>query len=117
MSPIDFHSSPTTNTFAIELSGTRGETVAYKLNTLLHNDFEAGHVDQFTTEGKDVGDLTMIKVMKTGILRNCDWLINQITIRKATGQQKYLFPCHRWVQSELVIFEGKGEEARLAGGV
>ena len=74
-----------------------------------HNDFEAGTQDTYTLEGEDVGELLMIKLDNDQNGLFSDWFVEKVLITCSQNPQRlYEFPCHRWVQSESVFFEGKG---------
>ena len=38
-----------------------------------------------------------------------DWFVDRITIKNNKTNVAYNFPCYRWVQNEMVIFEGTGK--------
>lgn len=39
-----------------------------------------------------------------------DWFVNRVTIKDKTKNVTYDFPCNRWVQDEVLIFEGTGDD-------
>ncbi|KAM7441264.1 arachidonate 5-lipoxygenase [Porites harrisoni] len=92
----------------LTITGTNGRTKPLLMDKWFHNDFEAGTQDTYTLEGEDVGELLMIKLDndKNGLFS--DWFVEKVLITCSQNPQRlYEFPCHRWVQSESVFFEGK----------
>ena len=59
-------------------------------------------------EDTDVGEILTIKLMQSWFGRQDDWFVNKVYVTKTESSEVYEFPCYRWVQSELVVFEGKG---------
>ena len=74
-----------------------------------HNDFEAGQKDDYYITAKDVGELLMITLKNDGGGYRSDWFVDRVTIK--TKNVTYVFPCNRWVESEVTFFEGKGKTA------
>ena len=92
-------------------SGTNGETTPLSLDKWFHNDFEAGQKDEYHVTAQDVGELLMITLKNDGGGYRSDWFVNRVMIKDKTKNANYDFPCNRWVQSQAIVFEGKGETA------
>lgn len=75
-----------------------------------HNDFEAGKTDNYHVTAKDVGELLMVVLKSDGGRLYSDWFVNRVTIKDKTKNVTYDFPCNRWVQDEVLIFEGTGDD-------
>ncbi|KAJ7337203.1 Arachidonate 5-lipoxygenase [Desmophyllum pertusum] len=74
----------------------------------LHNDFEAGQEDTYVLAAEDVGELLMIKLDNDQGGLYSDWFVVKVMITCSQDPYRlYEFPCGRWVQSELIFFEGK----------
>jgi hypothetical protein len=56
----------------------------------------------------------MITLNNNGMGFKSDWYIAKVIVEKVTeaGDQKFEFPCYRWVIDHLVVFEGKGTTLR-----
>ena len=90
--------------------GTKGKTDLIKLDNW-GNDFEAGDVDEYSIVAMDVGKVLMIQLRNDRggwWYKNPDWLVNKISVLSSSQEDPFEFPCYRWVLSDLVIFEGKG---------
>jgi hypothetical protein len=53
----------------------------------------------------------MITLNNNGMGAKSDWYIAKVIVEKELkgGNEKYEFPCYRWVVHQLVVFEGKGK--------
>ena len=90
--------------------GTKGKTDLIKLDNW-GNDFERGDVDEYSIEAMDVGKVLMIQLHNDGggwWYKNPDWFVNKITVLSSSQEDPFEFPCHRWVHSDLSVFEGRG---------
>ena len=97
---------------ACALTGRNGhETKKFSLDKFFHNDFERGDTDIYDVSGDDVGDVVMITLNNNGMGLKSDWYIAKVIVEKVTegGDEKFEFPCYRWVVDHLVVFEGKGK--------
>ena len=77
------------------------------------NDFERGDVNEYSVEAMDVGEVLMIHLHNSGggwLYKNPDWFVNRISVISSSQQNPFEFPCYRWVLSDLVVFEGKGNK-------
>lgn len=98
-----------TSLYYLNSLGTNGRTKPLLMDKWFHNDFEAGTQDTYTLEAEDVGELLMIKLDNDQNGLFSDWFVEKVLITCSQNPQRlYEFPCHRWVQSESVFFEGKG---------
>ena len=70
------------------------------------DDFERGDVNEYSVEAMDVGEVLMIHLHNDG----GGWLVNRISVISFSQQNPFEFPCYRWVLSDLVVFEGKGNK-------
>ena len=86
------------------------ETSPMSLDKFLHNDFERGETDTYDVSGEDVGDVVMI-TLKEHFLKS-NWYIAKVIVEKiiedTSFENKYIFPCYRWVVDEIVVYEGSG---------
>jgi len=89
--------------------GTNGETDPLTLDKWFHNDFEAGQTDEYRVTAKAVGEVLMITLKNNGSMLYSDWFVERVTIKDTGKNVTYDFPCCRWVQTEVTIFEGKGK--------
>ena len=90
--------------------GTTGKTEKLSLSSWSNN-FEAGHTDEFTVQSMDVGEVLMIHLHNDGArswYKNPHWFVNKITVTSSKRQSPFEFPCYRWVVSDMVVFQGKG---------
>ena len=89
--------------------GTEGKTGMIPLASTW-NDFKAGRTDKFAVEALDVGKVLMIRLhlSENCWIKNSDWFVERIIVTSSTQKKAFLFPCHRWVESDMVIFHGKG---------
>ena len=100
-------------TFKLNVScniGTKGKTDEIKLDNW-GNDFERGDIDEYSVEAMDVGQVLMIHLHNDGggwWYKNPDWFVNKISVISSSQEDPFEFPCHRWVSSDLAVFEGKG---------
>ncbi|CAB4035480.1 allene oxide synthase-lipoxygenase -like, partial [Paramuricea clavata] len=87
------------------------ETKKFSLDKFFHNDFEKGETDTYEVSGDDVGAVVMITLNNNGMGVKSDWYIAKVSVEKELkgGNEKYEFPCYRWVVHQLVVFEGKGK--------
>ena len=98
----------------LKIVGDEGETEFKKLNHLLKDDFERGHLDQFHIELKDVGNIEYIAIQvrasKVGKATTDDnWYCEWITVcpRKVETCPSTLeitkscsiFPIHSWIKT------------------
>ena len=77
------------------------------------DDFERGEVNEYSVEAMDVGEVLMIHLHNNGggwWYKNPDWFVNRISVISSSQQNPFEFPCYRWVLSDLVVFEGKGNK-------
>ena len=77
----------------------------------LHNDLEAGQLDEFNIEAVDVGEVLLLQFHNDRggwWYKNPDWFVNKVTVISAKYGNSYEFPCCRWVLEDLTVFEGKG---------
>ena len=68
--------------------------------------------DEYVVEGADVGDIILIKLYNDQgrwFERGNDWFVARVHITTENPSRVYQFPCYRWVQTELTLFEGKCE--------
>ena len=76
------------------------------------NDFEKGDADEYSVEAMDVGKVLMVQLHNDRggwWYKNPDWFVNKIAVLSSTQDyEPFEFPCHRWVLSDLMVFEGKG---------
>ena len=75
------------------------------------NDFERGEVDEYMVEAMDVGKVLMVHLHNDQggwWYKNADWFVNKIAVISSTQDEPFEFPCYRWVLSDLVVFEGRG---------
>ena len=80
------------------------------------DDFERGDVSEYHVEAMDVGEVLMIHLHNNGggwWYKNPDWFVNRISVISSSQQNPFEFPCYRWVLSDLVVFEGKGNKTLL----
>ena len=80
------------------------------------DDFERGDVSKYHVEAMDVGEVLMIHLHNNGggwWYKNPDWFVNRISVISSSQQNPFEFPCYRWVLSDLVVFEGKGNKTLL----
>lgn len=89
------------------IKGSNGETNPLSMDKWFHNDFEAGQKDDYYITAKDVGELLMITLKNDGGGYRSDWFVDRVTIK--TKNVTYVFPCNRWVESEVTFFEGKAK--------
>ena len=87
------------------------ETKTFSLDKFFHNDFEKGETDTYEECGADVGEVVMITLNNNGMGAKSDWYIAKVIVEKELegGNEKYEFPCYRWVVHQLVVFEGQGK--------
>ncbi|XP_068704039.1 allene oxide synthase-lipoxygenase protein-like [Montipora foliosa] len=92
----------------LSLTGTEGKTGMIPLASTW-NDFKAGRSDKFAVEALDVGKVLMIRLhlSENCWIKNSDWFVERIIVTSSTQKKAFLFPCHRWVESDMVIFHGK----------
>lgn len=95
---------------SISLIGTKGKTDMIKLDNW-GNDFEKGDADEYSVEAMDVGKVLMVQLHNDRggwWYKNPDWFVNKIAVLSSTQDyEPFEFPCHRWVLSDLMVFEGK----------
>ncbi|XP_078369935.1 allene oxide synthase-lipoxygenase protein-like [Oculina patagonica] len=94
---------------SISLTGTKGKTELIKLDSW-SNDFEAGDVAKYSVEAMDIGKVLIIHLYNDGggcLFKKPDWFVNKISVRSSSQDDLFEFPCHRWVLSDLVVFERK----------
>lgn len=73
------------------------------------NEFAAGQSNYFLLTAKDVGEPLLVTLKKVGCGLDSDWFVDRVTIKPLIRRGTvYDFPCNRWVQSEITIFEGTG---------
>ena len=73
------------------------------------NEFAAGQSNYFLLTAKDVGEPLLVTLKKVGGGFDSDWFVDRVTIKPLISRGTvYDFPCNRWVQSEITIFEGTG---------
>ena len=92
--------------------GTKGKTDLIKLDNW-GNDFERGDVDEYSIEAMDVGEVLMIQLHNDGggwWHKNPDWFVNRISVLSSSQEDPFVFPCYRWVLTDLSVFEGKGNQ-------
>ena len=41
-------------------------------------------------------------------IKNPDWFLERIVVKSSTQARTFLFPCYRWIESNMVVFQGKG---------
>ena len=100
------------NKRVLHVAGTKGRTDALSLDKWFHNDFEKGHTDEYTVGAMDVGQVLLLQLHSDGggwWHKNPDWFVNRISVISAKNSESYEFPCNRWVQNELKVFQGKGK--------
>ena len=96
--------------FFFSSAGTKGKTDRMKLDNW-GNDFERGDVDEYMVEAMDVGKVLMVHLHNDQggwWYKNADWFVNKIAVISSTQDEPFEFPCYRWVLSDLVVFEGRG---------
>lgn len=73
------------------------------------NEFAAGQSNYFLLTAKDVREPLLVTLKKVGDGFDSDWFVDRVRIQPLIGRGTvYDFPCSRWVQSEITIFEGTG---------
>lgn len=80
------------------------------LDKLFYNDFQPGQTDEYDVISLiDVGEPLMVKlkVFIGDLIGISDWFVDKVTVK--AGSTTYTFPCYRWVQTEVVVFEGTGK--------
>ncbi|CAH3165667.1 unnamed protein product [Porites evermanni] len=93
-------------TVSLAIKGTEGETDPKKLDKWFHNDFEAGQKDEYRVKAKDIGEPLLVTLKQDGSGLYSDWFVDRVTIKVKGDDTIYDFPCNRWVQSEIIVFEG-----------
>lgn len=63
---------------------------------------------------EDVGEILLVTLMNDGGSLYSDWFVNRVTIK--AKNVTYDFPCNRWVQNEVTMFEGKGKAFENSDG-
>ncbi|HZI11767.1 MAG TPA: lipoxygenase family protein [Myxococcus sp.] len=98
----------TDSTISVVLVGTQGESGPHTLDTLLHNDFEAGAEGIHALPAKDVGELVLLRFTNSGGVGG-DWLLD--TARVTSGGKSWSFPFYRWVLggSTVEVLEGSAK--------
>lgn len=99
--------------FVYYQQGTKGETDPKKLDKWFHNDFEAGQKDEYRVKTKDIGEPLLVTLKQDGSGLYSDWFVDRVTIKVKGDDAIYDFPCNRWVQSEIIIFEGTGNVVNI----
>lgn len=98
---------------SLTITGTKGRTKPKVLEKWYGNNFEKGQVDTYVIEREDVGEPVMIKLQNDqGGLRHrsSDWFVQKVSVTCSTTPSRvFEFPCHAWVKSESVFFEGKAK--------
>ncbi|XP_065836583.1 lipoxygenase homology domain-containing protein 1-like [Oscarella lobularis] len=73
------------------------------------NKFERGHIDKFTFESADIGDVERLLIGHDGTGPGSGWYVSRVTVDVVSSSsdacQKYVFPCNRW----LAKSEGDGK--------
>ena len=89
--------------------GTEGRTDAIKLDKWFHDDFEAGQTDEYTIEATDVGEVLLVQLDSDGSGLKSDWFVDCVTILSSSQGKVYVFPCYRWVTSQMIVYQQKGK--------
>ena len=74
------------------------------------NDFESGHKDKYVVQAMDVGEVVIISlhIDECFGISNPDWFVDKILVTSSTQEKAFLFPCYRWIQSDMIVCQGKG---------
>lgn len=83
----------------ISLTGPGGTSADHELDDPNRDDFESGHVDQFTINTKEIGRPTKVTVRQNGDGHNPDWMLDWIDVKdilgtKCTGHAYF----NRWIE-------------------
>lgn len=89
--------------------GTKGKTGRIALSSW-RNDFEAGNKDVYIVKAMDVGAVLIIRLHndKSRWIENPDWFVDRLVVTSSTQEKAFLFPCYRWIETDLVIYQGEG---------
>ena len=89
--------------------GTQGKTGMINLSSW-RNDFESGHKDKYVVQAMDVGEVVIISlhIDECFGISNPGWFVDKILVTSSTQEKAFLFPCYRWIQSDMVVCQGKG---------
>ncbi|XP_074620664.1 allene oxide synthase-lipoxygenase protein-like isoform X3 [Acropora palmata] len=92
----------------ISLTGTQGKTGMINLSSW-RNDFESGHKDKYVVQAMDVGEVVIISlhIDECFGISNPDWFVDKILVTSSTQEKAFLFPCYRWIQSDMIVCQGK----------
>lgn len=93
---------------SVSLTGTKGKTGRIALSSW-RNDFEAGNKDVYIVKAMDVGAVLIIRLHndKSRWIENPDWFVDRIVVTSSTQEKAFLFPCYRWIETDLVIYQGE----------
>ncbi|XP_068703458.1 allene oxide synthase-lipoxygenase protein-like [Montipora foliosa] len=93
---------------SVLLTGTKGKTGKISLSSW-RNDFEAGGKDEYTVQAIDVGEVLILQIHndESRWIKNPDWFLERIVVKSSTQARTFLFPCYRWIESNMVVFQGK----------
>ena len=91
-------SSTVSSFLLLQVHGEHCSSSSLPLGTTTDN-FEQGEEDVFTVSlPSDMGAITAITVGHDNTQPYPDWHLDHITMESGCGQEKYTFPCGRYVQ-------------------
>ncbi|XP_058971580.2 lipoxygenase homology domain-containing protein 1 isoform X1 [Pocillopora verrucosa] len=87
----------------LQLFGDKGQTEKIMLRqesgkTLKR--FDRGRTDRFTVQTMDVGKVERIRLSHDNTGPNPEWYLEYLKIDIATRDEKYMFPCNRWLTGD-----------------
>lgn len=83
----------------IQIFGTSGDSGSRQLQNKWKNDFERGHIDLFSLEAADLGELERVRIGHDGSGYGAGWYLDKIVIKGANIQEA-VFPCNRWLDKK-----------------
>jgi hypothetical protein len=96
----------------LTIEGTSGKVEHEHLENSKEN-FERGRIDSFGVKSLDLGDLQKVTVSHDGSGVGSAWFLDKIYIINEKTQQKWVFPCNRWLDKNTD--DGKTERVLTPG--
>ena len=92
----------------VKIVGSKNETSFHELDTLLHNDFERGNIDEFTISDIDIGDIEYLSLIVSQTIYDFsepNWYIDYMLVTKHNQSvlpddqsiTKNCFPIYQWI--------------------